>query len=273
MKSHILREDGKRTLCGRPHSDFLPVAKKATSATCLLCKKKATANIVAEDNEGLHGFTEMQIRFAAHPLVVTNASRAAREAGYSESFSKNTSLYNLKKQLAPLIMHFQKERVERFAISKERVQHELAAIGFANILDYVNIDDETGEVTTKKLSELTREQAAAVQEYSLMPVEKVDPDTGEVKIVKVLSKIRLFDKRSALVDLGKTIGMFTDKMNLVLPDKDGTEREDVPLSKLSTDALEQIHKIIKKAAGEVESAQADTKALPGQCAVVKDGEK
>jgi phage terminase small subunit len=220
------------------------------------------------------GFTEREIAFAAHPLVMTNAARAARESGYSKMTSHGDAS-SMRKRLAPLIMQFQKERADRFAISKEAIQHQLAAIGFANILDYVDVDPESGEVYTKKLSDLTRDQAAAIQEYETIPVERADPDTGEMKTVRVLSKIRLFDKRSALVDLGKTIGLFTNNMNLMMPPGTGSheEKEDVPLSKLSTQALEQIHKIVKQAAQTVESAQEDTKAIPGQCTVVKDGQK
>lgn len=271
MKTHILRPDGERTLCGRKHNDFLPVVSGPKQATCLLCARRATVEAVAQDSEiPSRAFSEREMKFAAHPLVATNPYRAALESGYPETSSRGNA-HKMATRLAPLIAVFQKERASRFAISKERVQHELAAIGFANILDYVNIDEETGEVTGKKLSELTRDQAAAVQEYETIPIERVDKETGETKVIKVLSKIKLFNKRSALVDLGKTIGMFTDKMNLVLPPGAAGAREDVPLSKLSTEALEQIHKIVKRAASEVESAQADTKAIPGQCAVVKDG--
>ena len=252
----------------------MPVVKIAKQATCVRCVQAAALDAIKEDGElEQAGFKEIEIMFAAHPLAAVNSARAAREVGYSVSYADKIG-YKLKKKLWPLIVQFQKERAARFAISKEAVQHELAAIGFANILDYIHVDEVSGEVTTKKLSELTRDQAAAIQEYELMPVERPDPDDPKKKItVNLLSKIRLFDKRSALVDLGKTIGMFSDKMHLHLPKTDSEAREDVPLSRLSTEALEQIHKIVQKAASEIQSAQADTRAIPGQCVVVKDVKK
>jgi phage terminase small subunit len=273
LKSHLLREDGKKTLCGVKATDFTPMANNAADATCKRCVQKVATETLAQGASlELMGFSEMEVMFAAHPLVVTNGARAAREVGYSENVATR-SIGALRRKLWPLIQHFQQQRAERFSISRERIQHELATVGFANILDYVEIDEETGETRTKMLNELTRDQAAAIQEYSLMPVEKVDPETGETKVVKVLSKIRLFDKRSALVDLGKTIGMFNEKMQVTLSGDTEEERAEVPLNKLSTSALEQIQKIIIRAASEVESAQADTKALPGQCVTVSDDGK
>lgn len=273
MKSHLLREDAKKTLCGVKVTDFTPMANNAAEATCRRCVQKVATETLAQNASlELMGFSEMEVMFAAHPLVVTNGARAAREVGYSESVATR-SIGALRKKLWPLIQHFQQQRAERFSISRERIQHELATVGFANILDYVEIDEETGETRTKMLNELTRDQAAAIQEYSLMPVEKLDPETGETKVVKVLSKIKLFDKRSALVDLGKTIGMFNEKMQLSIAPGTDEERAEVPLNQLSTAALEQIQKIILKAASEVESAQSDTRALPGQCATVSDGSK
>lgn len=274
MKSHLLREDAKKTLCGVKVTDFTPKANNAHEATCKRCVQKvATETLAADANLELMGFSEMEVMFAAHPLVVTNGARAAREVGYSEAVATR-QVGSLRRKLWPLIQHFQQQRAERFSISRERIQHELATVGFANILDYIEVDEQTGETRTKMLNELTRDQAAAIQEYSLMPVEKVDPDTGETKTVKVLSKIKLFDKRSALVDLGKTIGLFNEKMQLLLPNQEDEEgRAEVPLNQLSTTALEQIQKIIHKAASEVESAQSDTQALPGQCATVNDDVK
>jgi phage terminase small subunit len=270
LKSHILGPDGEKTMCGIVPKDFTPISRTSKDATCKVCLRKAA--VAAVEDKHLGGFTEREVAFAAHPLVATNMARAAREVGYSDSFSLSGKCASLREKLWPLISHFQRERAKRFAISKEAIQHQLAAIGFANMLDYIHIDEKTGEVTTKRLDELTREQAAAIQEYKLMPVERIDPETGEVIEVQVLSSIKLFDKRSALVDLGKTIGLFTNNMSLHLPDAgEGKEREDVPLSQLSTDALERIYSIVKQAASTVESAQEDTKALPGQFTVVNDG--
>jgi phage terminase small subunit len=276
LKVHI-PFDAKKALCGVSINDFTPLfiegKVEPTCKKCLLLRKKAEKPIPPpkdlEEFIGLAKITEKELAFAAHPLVAINGAQAARDAGYTKNIADGNAVTELRKRLWPLIAHFQKERAARFSISKERIQHELAAVGFANILDYVDIDPDTGEAKTKKLGDLTRDQAAAIQEYSLMPVEEVDKETGETRTVKVLSKIRLFDKRSALVDLGKTIGMFNEKMNLVLPGGQ-TANHDLPLSKVSTEALEQVQKIILNAVQQVDSAVSDTKALPGQCAVVSD---
>ena len=127
-------------------------------------------------------------------------------------------------------------------LSASKVQHELACMGFANVLDYVNIDELTGQVRPKELGELTRQQAAAIQEYEMAPLEGND---GEVRMV--LSKLKLFDKRSALVDLGKSLGMFNEKMQMIFRNQTEEREKRISLEDIPTTDLEQMEKILMRA--------------------------
>ncbi len=89
-----------------------------------------------------------------------------------------------------------------------RVLEELAHIGLANMADYVNPD---GEVLWEGL---TREQTAAVAEFS---IEEPSSPRGRRKV-----KIKLVDKRSALLALARSLGLLGAKTT-DMEDGDGEE--------------------------------------------------
>jgi phage terminase small subunit len=78
-------------------------------------------------------------------------------------------------------------------ITVERVLHELAVIAFANIQDYLGVED---------FNSLTRDQKAPLREVTVEELRSGD------KVASRLVKYKLSDKQAALVDLGKHFGMF-----------------------------------------------------------------
>lgn len=94
---------------------------------------------------------------------------------------------------------------ERYAVTTDRVVAELARLAFANSMDYWTIDSK-GQPQLD-LSKITRDQGAAISE--IVVDEYKDgrgEDAREVKRVR----IKLADKRQALVDLGRHLGLFVD---------------------------------------------------------------
>ena len=80
---------------------------------------------------------------------------------------------------------------------------ELALLGFANMEDYVRITSD-GEPYVD-LSEMTREQAAAISEVTVDDyVDGRGEDSRQVRKVRV----KFHDKKGALVEIGRHLGMF-----------------------------------------------------------------
>ena len=232
--------------------------------TCKTCKARAVDGTMAgpvgakvvkwggANNTGQPKHTTMQVKFAAHPQVMTNAYKAAVESGYSKSYAKSQALA-LRKQLAPMILENQ-ERVRILsAISSARIQSELAALGFANVLDYFNIADD-GSIRPKQLNELTRAQASAIQEVKVIELE--DPDSGIKRTV--IGYLKLADKRANLVELGRSLGMFN---KITLPDQ---KASDDLLREADTDALELAEKILLKSVKEVRAQKGKNEATEGE---------
>jgi len=240
-------------------------AKKNSDATCKTCRtmavdgklrtlewEKNASKWEGYNNTGEPRYTEKQVKFAQHPYVSTNPRTAALESGYSESFSK-TQAVALRKQMAPLIMEYQERAKALAAISVARIQTELASMGFANVIDYFNIDDN-GALHSKQLNELTRSQASAIQEVKLM--EQEDPETGQIKYV--IGWLKLADKRANLVELGRTLGMFN---KIQIEDK---RESTLLLKEVPTEALAEAETLLLNAVKISREQKSKNEAIPGE---------
>lgn len=170
--------------------------------------------------------TPKQRRFVEEYLVDLNATQAAIRAGYSEGTAYSIGQENLKKPVVALaIQQAQQERSDRTQITQDMVLKELAKIGFSDIRkaikwrsQLVTEEDQPdgGDVLVVKTivsntvelvssEDLDDATAAAVSEIS-------QNATGGIKL-------KMYDKKSALVDIGKHLGMFVDRHELT--GKDG----------------------------------------------------
>jgi phage terminase small subunit len=85
------------------------------------------------------------------------------------------------------------------------VVSELAKIGFANMADYMTVGTDGDPFLD--FSKVTRDQAAALSEVT---VEDFKDGRGEDARDVRRVKFKMHDKRAALVDLGKHLGLFTE---------------------------------------------------------------
>ena len=95
--------------------------------------------------------------------------------------------------------------IAKLEITKDSILAELAKIAFANMADYMTVDDQ-GDPTLD-FGRLTRDQAAALTEVTVESFRDGRTDSRQVRRVK----FKLGDKRAALVDLGKHFGMFIER--------------------------------------------------------------
>lgn len=255
VKTHIRNpRQRNHSICNRMSVLF---ADSDPEATCKVCQSLAVDGTLEKlrlpkvqkgaNQSGDPRYTEMQRAFASHPKVTTNPKQAALDAGYSPAYAKSHA-HALREQLAPLIMDLQELARQKSAISKARVQTELASMGFANILDYFHVDEDSGAMRPKQLNELTREQAAAIQEIKVVEFE------GKM----VVGHLKLADKRANLVELGKTLGMFN---KFTIEDK---RKETLALNDIPTEALEEAEGLLLAAVSQAREQKAKNNAIPGE---------
>lgn len=154
--------------------------------------------------------TPKQQRFVDEYLIDLNATQAAIRAGYSAKSAQVIGAENLlKPMIQSAIQDVISKRSERTEITQDAVLKELAKLGFANMMDYMSID-KNGDPFVD-FSALTRDQAAAISEVVIEEYkEGGGDDAREVKRVK----FKLMDKRAALVDIGKHLGMFVERKEI-----------------------------------------------------------
>ena len=160
--------------------------------------------------------TAKQARFVDEYMVDLNATQAAIRAGYSAKTAADIGRQLLRKTpVAGAIAERQRAVSERTGVTAERVIEELAKIGFANMKDYMRVGVDGDPYLD--FSALTRDQAAALSEVT---VEDFKDGRGEDARDVRRVKFKLHDKRAALVDLGKHLGLFKDKVELTGPNGD-----------------------------------------------------
>lgn len=162
--------------------------------------------------------TPKQRVFCEEFLIDLNGKQAAIRAGYSKKSAAVIASENLiKPNVVDHIQYLMEERSKRTEITADAVLQELAKLGFSNMEDYTTLHDG---VLTADLSNVTRDQMAAVQEFTV--------DTrkdGDDQVEKF--RFKLADKKASLDLLGRNLKLFTDRVEHtgLNPNKDLTDEE------------------------------------------------
>lgn len=142
-------------------------------------------------------------RFAIEFLRDLNGTQAAIRAGYAPNNATEQATLLLKNpKVIKLLQDKQAALAAKHDVTLDKIIAELAKIGFANIEDYTRL---VGENRVIDLSNTSRDQLAAVAEITID--EYVEGHGDNARDVK-RTKIKMHDKKGALVDLGRHLGLF-----------------------------------------------------------------
>lgn len=182
--------------------------------------------------------TDKQRRFVDEYLVDLNATQAAIRAGYSQKTAGQIGEQNLKKlEIAAAVQEAQAARAKRTEITQDMVLRELAKIGFSDIrkivrwgkteLRVTDAGDDEGEVTE------------AYHGLALVSADDIDDDTAaaisEISEGREGLKVKLHDKKGALVDIGRHLGMFKDRI-----EHSGPNGGPIPIAEMTDEQLAAI---------------------------------
>lgn len=144
--------------------------------------------------------TEKQKRFVEEYLIDLNATQAAIRAGYSGNTAKEIGYENLTKpHIATEIEKAMEERSERTKISADRVLDEIAHSAFDDISNYLSFTPD--------------EEARYGMRIDVKDSGEIDTrNISEVSIGKDGFKFKLYGKDQALVNLGKHLGLFKERI-------------------------------------------------------------
>lgn len=147
--------------------------------------------------------SKKQQAFVDEYLIDLNATQAAIRAGYKRSEYTDTNANKLLEntRIAEEIEKKMAERSKRTGINQDRVVQELAKLAFVNASDVIDVN------TATVLPDAKPEDLACIQSV------KVKRTTKGKSVVEE-REIRFYDKKDSLVQLGRHLGMFKDKVAL-----------------------------------------------------------
>ena len=149
-------------------------------------------------------------RFCREYIKDLNGTRAAIAAGYAKKSAKVTASQLLTNpNVQALLAKLTKKHADKLDLSTEKVLFELSRVGFSNMLDYIKTTEDGGAYVD--LSNLTQEQAAAIQEVT---VDEYTEGRGKAARRVKRTKFKLADKIRALELLGKYLKLFTERVEV-----------------------------------------------------------
>lgn len=141
-----------------------------------------------------------QQRFVEEYVIDFNATQAAIRAGYSEDSAGDIGYENLRKpEIVKAVEQKQTELRDKAALSAGQVIDELRSLAFWNVQTFV--DEQNG---IRKLADLSLGKTRPV--LGIKVKESFLPDGTR----EVTTELKFHDKRGALVDLGKHLGIFKE---------------------------------------------------------------
>lgn len=147
--------------------------------------------------------TPRQERFVEEYLLDMNATQAAIRAGFKPKYARQYgALLTTKNVIASAIATARQKVSLELQCTADDIARELHKLGFSNMGDYMRAGRD-GEPYLD-FSKLSRDQTAALSEVTVE--DYVDGRGEDARDVKRL-KFRLWDKRAALVDLSKQLGL------------------------------------------------------------------
>jgi phage terminase small subunit len=152
-----------------------------------------------------------QQKFAQNYVIDLNGTRAAQAAGIAESGAHvwaSRALKNAKVQR--MITELQSKRADKLELRAEKIDEEVARLAFSNMANYIKID-EHGKPQGIALSELTRDDWAAVQEIR----EDTTGGSGDGERKAILrTTLKLSDKTKNLELLYRRLGLLKDNVKV-----------------------------------------------------------
>lgn len=161
--------------------------------------------------------TEAQKRFCNEYLIDLNATRAYKVA-YPKVKKDHTATVNGNRLLTNAdvqnyISEKIKEREKRTEVTQDRVIEELSKIAF---LDIRKLYTENGQL--KNIADIDDDTAGAIS--SLETLEEYDGYGNDREKIGDTQKVKLLDKTKALELLGRHLGIFNDKLDLNVKEKE-----------------------------------------------------
>jgi phage terminase small subunit len=151
--------------------------------------------------------TAREEKFCQEYIIKLDKTKAAIAAGYSQKSARNIGYENMTK---PHILHriaeIRLEIKEKLGVDEHSVLAELATLAFWNIKDFI-----TDKNSIRDLSKMSKAKLKAVIGIKVKEVTYSGSEDNPTK--EITTELKFSDKRAALTDLGRHLGIFKEDNN------------------------------------------------------------
>ncbi len=163
--------------------------------------------------------TAKQSLFVKEYLIDLNATKAVIRAGYSKKRASEIGYQLLQKTTVHFaIQKAMQDREKRLEISQDRVLKELALIAFADMKDYVVVNED-GSIQAKTWDQMPEGASRAVAEVrEVRRIMTAGKGGGEEILLECRLGYKHHSKVQALELLGNHLGMWKDRQEVYYPD-------------------------------------------------------
>ena len=153
--------------------------------------------------------------FAQYLAQGLKQADAHEKAGFKRN-DGNASKLAAKPEIDARIKELKEIGAEKAAVAigvtKEKITAELAKLGFSNMLDYMTVGADGLPFIDMTAIAADRDKGAAIQEVIVETTTRMEVNAAGEKEAVPVRKVRfkLADKRAALVDMARHLGMNTD---------------------------------------------------------------
>ena len=155
--------------------------------------------------------TDKQKLFCKEYIVDLNATRAAKDAGYSKKTANSVGPENLVKPcIQEYIAKLQEKRSDKVEITADDVLREYKLIGISDVKNYFDIVD--GELSLKSFEDMSPDISRAIESIKQTKTSTISKKGNEYITLK--TEIKLWSKPNALEMISRHTGGFTEKKGI-----------------------------------------------------------
>lgn len=204
--------DNKEIRCTTCERWFTPARSDAQYCSSA-CRQKAYRKSKPKANTELalrSELTPKQERFVQEYLVDRNATQAAIRAGYNEKSAHDQGSRLLKHiEVKEAIQARASTALAKLEVTEERTLQEVSAVGFSNIKDFLEWDQDRGLVVkdSKDIPDVLASAIESIEDQTLTTTNK----DGSRTYTRHKLKVKLYPKLPALQLISEYIGL-TDSL-------------------------------------------------------------
>ena len=152
--------------------------------------------------------TDKQKLFCKEYIIDLNATRAAKDAGYSKKTANSIGPENLVKPcIQEYIAKLQEKRSDKVEITADDVLREYKLIGISDVKNYFDIIG--GELILKSFEDMSPDISRAIESIKQTKVS-TKSKTG-IEYITLKTEIKLWSKTNALEMITRHTGGFVEK--------------------------------------------------------------